>query len=231
MSEFSPYYPYVKVQSGYDTYRGTEKIPQLVAEYLLDLPDAYGYEPRDDNDLPRCRLWKLLLNDGENPLGGELPNAFRKRACVFDPAHPNIDSDRLQVEHPDGYRIFPFSFWLNTQTDATTTVKIYLSNERPANAYRSEIGVVFDILTNTTWETNTRTDALSRTYAIEQCIKEALHGVAMTGVGVWNYDRFLFPSAGSMAIHDEGTNVGRRLTMSVTWIGGNEDGTAKGYCP
>ena len=59
--EYSPYYPYEKVQTGYLTMQGTEEIPYQIIQYLLDLPDATGYAPTNDNTRPRVRLAKLLF--------------------------------------------------------------------------------------------------------------------------------------------------------------------------
>ena len=38
----SPYYPYEKVQTGFNTLRGAEEIPAKILRYLLDLPDWKG---------------------------------------------------------------------------------------------------------------------------------------------------------------------------------------------
>ena len=54
----SPYYPYERVYD-YATLPHAEEIFHKVVTYLLDLPEE-GYQPRDDNRLPRCRLNKLI---------------------------------------------------------------------------------------------------------------------------------------------------------------------------
>ena len=64
----SPYYPYEKVQTGFNTLRGAEEIPAKILRYLLDLPDWKGYQPVDDNSRPRVRLAKYLYYDDANPL-------------------------------------------------------------------------------------------------------------------------------------------------------------------
>ena len=89
----SPYYPYKKVITGANTLKGAEQIPYKLLIYLLDLPDAEGYYPADDNDRPRVRLAKYLWYEDQFPLTQRLPTPEQKRSMLFDPSHPVIDSD------------------------------------------------------------------------------------------------------------------------------------------
>ena len=56
----SPYYPFEHVETGYGTFKGAEKIPKKIVNYLLDLPDRNGYTPVDDNARPRVRQIKYI---------------------------------------------------------------------------------------------------------------------------------------------------------------------------
>ena len=61
MTDFSsPYYPYEKVNEGYNSFDGAELIPYQILSYLMDMEDANGYVPVDDNARPRVRLMKYL---------------------------------------------------------------------------------------------------------------------------------------------------------------------------
>ena len=220
VSFHSPYYPYEKVTPGFSTFRGAEEIPMTVTRYLLDLPDAAGYTPEDDNRRPRVRIAKYLWHDSAQPLTQPLPSPSEKLSMVFDPTLPVLDGIDSVELHPKGYRIYPQEFWGQTQTDAQTTLKIYLGRIRAQTNMRAEIGVVFQILSNVNLEGNTRSRAYSRCYAIEQAIVESLNGVNLTGIGTFHFDIQSHGDNGSRPIADEGTNVGRTVHMSVTWMDG-----------
>lgn len=214
----SPTYPYERVQTGYNTMRGSEKIPKKLLNYLLDLPDKYGYEPRNDNARPRVRLIKYLWNDEPNPLFGSYPSTEEKLSLVFDGAHPVIDTEEMQRKHPKGYRIYPQKLWLPSQTKAQTILKCYIARITHADEMHASIGVAFEVWCNTNLINNTRTDDYERAYNIEQCIVEALHGVNIAGIGVVDCGRYTNLENGSQSIYDEtGTNVGRRLHVSISW--------------
>lgn len=219
MAEFSsPYYPYEKVIEGANTMLGSERIPMTVLRYLLDLPDAEGYTPSDDNDRPRVRLAKWLYYDGANPLGRPLPTPAQKLSMLYDPDHPAVNTEQERAEHPVGYRVYPLFYWYNSQTMAQTTLKCYVSKVIPTSPFKATVGITFDILCSSVQENNSRTDAYARSYNIEQCIIEAMHGVNMTGVGTIEFSRRVHFDDGSEAIWDDGTNVGRRLTLSIDWM-------------
>lgn len=188
---------------------GAELIPRKVAQYLLDLP-LPGYTPADDNSLPRCRLMKYLYYDQENPLQQPLPTPEQKISLLYDPEHANA------APTDKGYRLFPQSYVAQSQLNAQTRIMVYMGRTVAAAAQQVELSVIFDILTNVTTEGNAM--ALSRTYAMEQCIIEAMNGVNMGGVGTFYFNRRAHGDCGSMPISDRGTNVGRGITMGLTWM-------------
>lgn len=219
MAEFtSPWYPYDRPYSGYSTYRGIERIPQHLLTYLMDMPDAAGYQPVDDNNRPRVRLMKYLYYDGMNPLNEVLPTPAQKKSLLFDPYNATLTTDEQIAKHPKGYRLYGQSYFGQSQPTAQTTIKVYMGRTVPRSPYQAELGVRFEIFTNVTYETNTKSEAYARTYNMEQCIIESLLGVNMAGVGSWNFDRTSHSDNGSRPIEDGGTNVGRLLHMSCTWM-------------
>ena len=214
----SPYYPYEKVQSGYNTLHGSEKIPKKLLNYLLDLPDKYGYQPTDNNARPRVRLMKYLWHDDANPLGQALPTPKQKLSLLFDGDNPVIDTDELKAKHPKGYRLYAQKLWLPSQTIAKTILKCYMGNSVHQDEYHASLGITFEVWCNSNLQNNTRGDDYERAYDIEQCLVEALHGVNIAGIGVVSCGRYANVKNGSQAIYDEtGTNVGRRLQMSISW--------------
>lgn len=214
----SPTYPYERVQTGFNTMRGAERIPLEVLTYLLDLPRSDGYEPIDDNNYPRVRLAKYLYYDGPNPLSQPLPTPTQKRSLLFDGDRPTLNTDEEKARHPKGYRLFPQLYWGPSQLEAQTTLKCYLGRILPRSGMEASIGLRFEILCNSNQENTTRTAAYSRAYNIEQCIVEALNGVNLTGIGVVDFSRPAHFDAGSEPVHDDGTNVGRELNLSITWM-------------
>ena len=216
-------YPYERIQSGFNRLRGSEKIPEKVLLYLLDLPDANGYFPQDDNRRPRVRLIKYLWYDGARPLGNPLPTPVEKLSMVFDGEEPVLNTQELREKHPKGYRIYPQRVWGQSDTEAGVTLKCYLGRTVAKDNFHTVFGLTFEILVNVNLENTTRTDAYSRAYDIEQCIIEALHGVNMTGIGVVDFSRYAHPDNGSDSIFDYGTHVGRRLKMSIEWCDSEMD--------
>lgn len=225
----SPFYPFSKVQSGYSTYRGEEKLPKKIVNFLLDLPDRWGYAPVDDNARPRVRLMKYLCYDGVDPLAQALPGTEEKLSIVFDGEAPILDTEEQKKKHPKGYRLYPLEYWGQAQTMAQTALKVYIGRVIPHSAFTAAIGIYFDILCNYGHETTTRTDDYARSLNIEQCLIEALNGVNIGGAGVMSFDRSAHPDNGSRAIYDEGTNVGRRLHMSLAWADSDEDSVVTAF--
>lgn len=204
----SKFHPYEKTMTGCPAFRGMEEIPRKVVTYLLDMPSK-GYVPPDDNDYPRCRLAKYLFYDDAIPLQNKLPTPSEKLAILYDPERP----DGATTEK--GYRIFPQSYIGQSQTDAQTTLRIYMGRTIAKDTFSTELSIVFLIMSNVTYEPKAM--GMARTFAMEQAILEALNGVNISGIGTFYFDRRQHPDCGSDAIGDRGTNVGRRLTMGLTW--------------
>ena len=219
----SPYYPFERVETGYGTFKGAEKIPKKIVNYLLDLPDRNGYTPVDDNARPRVRLIKYICCDGANPLAQPLPTAEEKLSIVFDGESPAVDTEEQKAKHPKGYRLFALEYWGQAQSMAQTVVKVYIGRVIPKTPFTAAVGIYFDILCNYGHETTTRTDDYSRSYDMEQCIIEALNGVNIGGAGVMTFDRGAHADNGSHAIYDQGMNVGRRVHMSLAWADSDEE--------
>lgn len=223
----SDVYPYSRVQTGFTRFVGAERIPLQILTYLLDLPDKNGYQPVDDNSRPRVRLAKYLWYDGANPLSYSLPTPAEKRSMLFDGNTPVIDTDEQKALHPKGFRIYPLEFWEQAQKVAQTTLKCYTGRVVPFDDYHAAIGLYFTILVNYGQETTMRVDTSAKSYAIEQCIIEALHGVNITGIGTVEFSRYGHGDNGSRAIYDEGRNVGRQLHMSIMWADSVDDTTVR----
>ncbi len=220
VSVLSPYFPYEKVQTGFPKMAPASEIPGIVCRYLLDLP-LPGYTPQDDNGHPRCRLMKRLWYDGDDPLSMPLPTPTEKLSLLFDGGNPVLNTPEEREAHPKGYRLYPVQRWLQSQLTAETSVKVYIGREIPDDDFRTEIAIVFEIYANANLETEMGVGGLSKAYAMEKDIVDALHGVNLAGIGVVNYSRRNHGDAGSQPFYDEsGTNVGRRLTMSVSFTGG-----------
>lgn len=215
----SIYYPYEKVQTGYNSMDKAAEIPRIICRYLMDLPDANGYAPVDDNSRPRVRLAKYLWYDCQNPLGQPLPTPQEKLSMLFDGKQPDINTDVQKSEHPQGYRIYPLSYWGQSQNEAQAILKCYIGRVVPQTPFKTNIGVTFDIMVNVNYETTMGVGTLSRGYAIETSIISALNGVNITGVGTVVFDRIAHGDSGSYMICDDvGVNIGRRLNMSICWM-------------
>lgn len=213
----SPYYPYEKTGAGYLTFAGAEYIPYKIVNYLMDLPDANGYQPVNDNSRPRVRLMKYLWYDGAQPLQQNMPTPTQKLSMLYDGENPAVNTDEEKEKHPKGYRIFPQTFWLPAEYDARTQLKCYIGQILPYDDYSAEIGITFELVVNYMQDNNLRTNALSRLYAMETALVGALNGVTITGVGCMSFNRRLHMANGSHSFHDDGTNVGRIIGMSLTW--------------
>ena len=205
----SPWFPYIKVQEGYYDLKDTVSLPRKICNYLIDAPQG-SYAPKNNNDLPRVRLWKYLYYDVPRPLEQSLPTIQQKMSVVFDPENPeDPPTDK-------GYRLIPQIYVPQAQLSAQTRLYVYLGRTVPMNEEaRIAIAVTFRIWTHYTYESNTKTDEYSRAFAIEQALIEALHGVNMTGVGTFSFSKYLHPDCGSNVMFDGQMNVGRELTMAL----------------
>ena len=204
-------YPYERDQR-YVTLREAEHIPRQIVSYLLDLPLA-GYTPPSSNRYPRARLMKYLYHDGVSPLNEPLPTPEQKLALVFDPLRQTDPPDKDKL-----YRVFPQAYIAQTEYVGKTILRVYMGQTAARSVYRCELSVVFECLTNVVYE-GAAGIALSRTFAMECALMEALNGVNMNGIGTLYFDRTQHPGCGSWQIDDRGTNVGRRIIMGLTWGG------------
>lgn len=205
----SPYYPYNKVYEGFFNLSSTLDIPRKVMDYILDMPDGY-YTPKDDNNLPRCMLWKLLYYDEEHPENQALPTPQQKKSVLFDPDMPT------KPPTDKGYRLFPQIYVKQAQTEAQTRIYCYMGRPIATDDFSVQLSVVFDIWTNYRQEANTKAAGLySRVYAIEQSILAAFHGVHMDGVGSFYFNRAKHGDCGSTPMTDRDGNIGRSLVMGL----------------
>ena len=174
MADFnSPFYPYEKVYPGYLTGLGSELIPDKLMRYLMDLPDAEGYEPKDDNTRPRVKLMKYLWYDGAKPLDQPLPTPEQKISLLYNGETPVVNTDEEKKAHPKGYRLFPQQFWIPAEYRAGSLIKCYMGRNLPYSPVQWELGVIFEIIVNYQQDNNMRTRSMSRLYAMEQEIGRA----------------------------------------------------------
>lgn len=223
----SKFYPFNKVIAS-NTLRGAELIPYKILLYLMDLPDAAGYTPPDDNDYPRCRLKKYLWYDVPNPLAQPMPTAQEVRSMLFDPDHPDINTDEDKAKHPHGYRLFAQRNVAQSGIEAKTMLKIYPGRVLDTDDFRTIIGMQAEIWSDTNLIANTRTTAYDRTFDIEQCLREALAGVDIAGVGTMRFSRQDSSYNGSEILYTDGTMCGRMLYFSTAWSEGG-GGKVKNY--
>ena len=213
----SPWYPYERTSAAYNTFRGAELIPKLLIRYLMDLADANGYAPTDDNNRPRVRLMKYLYYDGPKPLAQTLPTDEEKRSIYYDGEDMAVNSEIDKILHPAGFRLYAQQYWVPATFDAKTTLKCYIGKVTPYSPFSASIGITFEIACNYANDTALRTNAYSRLFAMECALIEALHGVNITGVGVVDFNRMAHSDAGSRPYRDEGTHVFRYVNFSVQW--------------
>jgi hypothetical protein len=224
----SPYYPFKKVITGANTLRGAEIVPYKILLYLMDLPDAAGYSPPDDNDYPRTRLKKYLWYDTPNPLSQPIPTAQQVRSMLFDPDEPDINSDEMKAKHPHGYRLFAQRMINSSVLDAKTILKVYPGRILDTDDFRTILGFQAEIWCNTSLITNTRTTAYDRCFDIEQCLREALSGVDIAGVGTIRFSRQDSSYNGSEVLYTDAEISGRMLYFSTAWSEGG-GGTVKTF--
>lgn len=207
-------YPYPHVHDYAKLPDGPRLMKQIV-DYLLDLP-LPGYEPPDDNAYPRCRLVKYLYYDSAHPLEEALPTVEEKLSIVYNP-------ERMDVPPTEkGYRIYPLVYPIQAQSMGQSVIKIYPGRALPDNVFQIDQAVIFEVLCSVAYESNARSDVMSRSYAIAAEILRSLNGVNMAGAGTWFYDRFQLSECGLYPITDEGANVGYRLTMGLSFMGGDD---------
>lgn len=219
----SPTYPYPQVPSPNNGLKGSEKIPYMLLLYLLDLPDSNGYQPPNENEYPRARFSKLVWYDDARPLDNNIPTPQEKLSMLFDADNPDINTDEDKQKHPKGYRLLWQKIRGQSVTEAQTLVKCFIGRVFSSKPYHTTIGVNFEITTNVNFETNTKTEDYSRCFAIEQCIRESLYRLNMTGVGAISFQRSDHPDNGSVFVWDDGTLLGRRLHCSIDWVDADDN--------
>ena len=218
----SPYYPYKKIIQS-NTLKGAELIPYKILLYLLDLPDSAGYAPVDDNKRPRVRLAKYLYHDGANPLAQQLPTPAQKMSLLFDADNPDINTDEDKEKHPKGYRLFAQRNIGQSVLEAKTMLKVYVGRVLDTNDFRTIVGLQAEVWSNVNLVSNTRTTAYDRTFDIEQCLREALSGVDISGVGTMRFSRQDSSYNGSEILYTDSDMVGRMIYFSTAWSeGGGE---------
>lgn len=205
----SPYYPFRKVVDD-TTLAGCEDIPYILSRYLMDLPDATGYQPPSDNKFPRARLKKILYWDGPRPLDQPLPTTDQTLSILFDPQLPDKPPDKDR-----GYRFYPQNMTQQSMAQSKSLVRVYLSDGQTITTAGNAIfrqDVIFDVLVNVGIEGNMGTTNASRAYAIVQCIKEAISGVNFGGTGHLAVRRIT-------KIDDERTFMGYKIYCYLDWTG------------
>lgn len=213
------FYPYKKIIAA-NTIKGAELIPQKILLYLLDLPDAKGHVPFQSNDNPRARLMRYLWNDGPRPLEGPLPTPEQKLSMLFDADHPDINTDEYKAKHPKGYRIFAQRNIGQSVLYAKTMLKVYVGRVLDPTDFRTVIGLQAEIWSNVNFIANTRTSAYDRVFDIEQCLREALAGVDIAGVGCCRFSRQESSFNGSEVLYTDADMVGRMVYFSTSWSEG-----------
>lgn len=205
----SQWYPYQKVQRNNFNFEQFAMFPRLICDYLIDAPQG-DYEPIDNNEYSRCRLWKYLYYDGANPLSKKLPTIKEKLSVLFNPYKP----EKAPTEK--GYRLIPQTFIKQAQDEAQTRIYVYLGRtiaQQDDNTF--VVSVIFDILTHYTFELNTKADEYSRSGAIAAALIEALNGVNITGIGTFSMAKRVHPDSGTKPIRDGNENVGIELIMGL----------------
>ena len=226
----NPWYPYDRPNPGVLRYRGISEIPGKLIRYLLDLPDAFGYVPADDNTRPRVRLAKLLWYDGQKPLDQPLPSPTEKLSMLWQGEKSALNTDADKLAHPKGYRIYGQSFWIPADFTAGSYLKVYTGRILPYSEYYAEIGLTIEIGVNYQQDNNLKTSAYSRLMQMEEAILDALHYVNIDGVGGLHFNRREHTDNGSHPWHDDGTNVGRTIGLSLTWSEANSAGPVTEGC-
>lgn len=226
----NPWYPYDRPNPGVLRYRGISEIPGKLIRYLMDLPDANGYAPADDNERPRVRLAKLLWYDGENPLAQPLPTPEQKVSMLWKGDHSVLNTDEDKAKHPKGYRIYGQTFWMPADFDAGSWIKVYMGRILPYSEFEAELGISIEIGVNYAQDNNLKTTAYSRVVQIGEAILDALHEVNIDGVGGLHFNRRSHMDDGAHPWHDDGTNIGWTLGFSLSWAEANGPGPVEAGC-
>ena len=211
------YEPYKRLV-GYVTLPNADELLRKVLYYLIDMPTP-THQPFTDNRCPRTRISKYLYNDGQRPLDQPIPTVQQKLSLFFDPEKPaDAPSDK-------GYRIFPQIAITEAQENAQTRLYAFMGFVDATNDFTSDISLCFRILCNTSYDSNTKDSALSRSWGIVQAIVEALSGVNIDGVGAFYFNRKKNAECAIRYITDDQHNVGYQLVMGLTIMRDKRDNT------
>ena len=213
----SPFYPYEKVSTGFNTLKGADLIPGILIKYLLDLPDANGYVPVDDNSRPRVRLAKYLWYDEPNPLSKNLPTPEEKLSMLFNGENAELTTEEDKAKHPKGYRLYGQSYWMATGLKAKVLLKCFMGRAIPRTDFRTILGVRFQLDINYALDSLMHTEQYSKSYAIFQSVIEALHGVNIAGIGTVQFNKTVHGDCGYSVYHQEGGSVYADWTMAIEW--------------
>lgn len=205
------YEPYKRINA-YNTLPDADEILRKVLYYLIDMPAA-GHTPFTDNRCPRVRIAKYLYHDTSRPLDQAVPTPQQKLSLIFDPSNP------AEPPTSKGFRILPQIASTEAQEDAQTRLYAFMGFVDPKNPYTANISVVFRILCNTSYDTNTKDAALSRSWGIAQAIVEALSGVNIDGVGTFYFDRQQHSECSIRYITDDQHNVGYQVVIGLSVMG------------
>ena len=211
------YEPYNRLV-GYVTLPESEELIRKILYYLVDMPTA-DHVPFESNKCPRVRIAKYLFHDESRPLDKRVPTVKEKLSLFFDPENP----DNPPTEK--GYRIFPQIAITEAQETAQTRLYAFMGFVDATNDFQSDIGICFRVLCNTSYDTNTKDSALSRSWAIAQAIVEALSGVNIRGVGTFYFNRRKNAECAIRYITDDLHNVGCQITLGLTIMGDKRDNT------
>lgn len=206
------YYPYKKVYGGFYDGSWQDDILKKLVDYLMDMPDANGYEPKDDNTYPRTAMWKYLYYDGANPTENPLPTPKQKKQVLFNPDSTENPPTKKR------YRLFPQEWIKQSQEDSQTRIYVYIGRIIAESDFKVQMSICFQIWTHYTQEANTKEyDAYSRCLKIANCIMGALHGVNIDGVGAFYFNRTKNSDCTNSVMDDKQSNVGRYLVMGLEY--------------
>lgn len=211
------YEPYNRIV-GYVTLPDADELLRKVLYYLIDMPTG-THQPFTDNRCPRTRIAKYLYYDCSRPLDQPTPTPQQKLSLFFKPENP------ADPPTEKGYRIFPQIAITEAQENAQTRLYAFMGFVDATDDFRSDISICFRILCNTSYDSNTKDAALSRSWAIAQAIVESLSGVNMLGVGTFYFNRRKNAECAIRYITDDQHNVGCQLVIGLTVMGDKTENT------
>lgn len=211
------YEPYNRLV-GYVTLPNSDELLRKVLHYLIDMPTA-THQPFTDNRCPRTRISKYLYYDESRPLDKPIPTVQQKLSMFFDPEKPADPSNSK------GYRIFSQIAITEAQENAQTRLYAFMGFVDATNDYQSDISLCFRVFCNTSYDSNTKDSALSRSWAITQAIVEALSGVSIDGVGTFYFNRRKNAECAIRYITDDQHNVGYQLVIGLSIMGDKKENT------